>query len=161
MHVKDQLWVVLDYFQTDRPRNIQALWHYAPDCQVKLEGIEAVSMNENEPNMRIVPIGNIPWTTEIIKGLEEPVKQGWYSAIFGEKIPNPTVVYSTGITESTVFGWILTSSKGVVPKVSAKLVHNGKEVRLSLIKNNGNNLEIVLPLERGVSKVDLKFKENR
>ncbi|MFT6809604.1 MAG: hypothetical protein ACJA01_002842 [Saprospiraceae bacterium] len=64
----------MDLFKTDRPKNIQVVWHYAPDNVVIREGIEALLINSDAPNLRIVPVGNIQWDLEIVEGQEIPFK---------------------------------------------------------------------------------------
>lgn len=160
LYIRNKYWLVLDHFKTDRPRKLQVLWHYAPDYDVILEGNEAVSINENEANLRIVPIGDTQWETEIIKGQEKPFIQGWYSAEFGVKVPNPTIVYTTEISGSTTFAWLLVPAKEMVPKIKAEIQITGSIATLSIEKNGDTRVHISLPIEKNPSKVQIKFLKN-
>lgn len=37
LYVRDQAWVVVDRITTDRPRTVETLWHFHPDCTVGQE----------------------------------------------------------------------------------------------------------------------------
>lgn len=121
LYLRDRYWLVLDHIEVDRPRQLQTLWHYAPDCEVQLDGQSAVSVNADEPNLRIVPIGQIAWEPEILAGQEEPVMQGWYSANYGTKVPSPTVVYTAKVNGSATFAWLLAPARGTVPAFEASI----------------------------------------
>lgn len=157
IYIKGKYWVVLDHFKTDRPRKIQALWHYAPDNEVTTDGIEALSTNSDEPNLRIIPVGDVPWNVEIIEGQEKPVIQGWYSSVFGEKVTNPTMVYSTEIQESTTFAWVMVPAKGTVPKVKVDLQKRNGLVYISIKGADSESVEVTMPLEKNSSQVSLKY----
>lgn len=145
LYLRDRYWLVLDHVETDRPRQLQVLWHYAPDCEVKLEGQSAVSVNPDKPNLRIVPLGQTVWEPQIVAGQEEPVIQGWYSANYGTKVPNPTLVYTADVPESVTFAWLLAPSRGAVPKFDADLRERDGAVVLTLTEENRNPATIILP----------------
>ena len=155
LYLRDRYWIVLDHMDTDRPRTLQALWHYAPTCQVVLEQQEAVSTNPEAGNLRIVPIGEVPWQTDLVSGQEEPFIQGWYSAEYGTKEPNPTVVYTATIDKPTTFAWILVPAYGAVPKVHAQLREDAGEIRLSVKDDDQTSVQITIPLEEGLPIVVL------
>lgn len=157
IYIKGKYWVVLDHFKTDRPRKVQALWHYAPDNEVAIDGIEALSTNSNEPNLRIVPVGNIPWEVEIVEGQEKPVIQGWYSSVFGEKVTNPTMVYSTEIKEPTTFAWVMVPSRGAVPKVKVDLQKRNGIAYISIKGADSENVTVTMPLEKNSSQVSVIY----
>ncbi|MDP4679599.1 MAG: heparinase II/III family protein, partial [Cyclobacteriaceae bacterium] len=157
LYIKGKYWVVLDHFKTDRPRKIQALWHYAPDNEVTTDGIEALSTNANEPNLRVVPVGNIPWEVEIIVGQETPVIQGWYSSVFGEKVTNPTMVYSTEIKEPTTFAWVMVPARGAVPKVKVDLQIKNGIIFISIPNADTGDVSVSMPIEKDISKVKVTF----
>lgn len=157
LYLRDQYWLALDHFETDRLRNLQALWHYAPDCQVVLEGREAVSTNANESNLRIVPLGNIEWHAEIVAGQEKPFIQGWYSADYGVKVPNSTVVYSAKIDRSSAFAWLLIPAEGEVPEMDAQFQQEEEKMLFSIAEKGRAPIKITLPLKGDLSKVDIKF----
>ncbi|GJM27883.1 MAG: hypothetical protein DHS20C17_05180 [Cyclobacteriaceae bacterium] len=135
LYLHDRYWVVVDHFNTDQPRNLQVLWHYAPSCEVVIEGIEAISVNPNEANLRITPIGEIAWQPELISGQEKPYIQGWYSADYGSKQPNPTIAYSTSIKGPVTFAWLLIPAKGRVSKVETSLEQGNGFLQVSINEN--------------------------
>ena len=157
LYLRNKYWVVLDQFETDRPRALQVLWHYAPDHEVVLEGTEAVSNNPQAANIRIVPVGKVNWDAEIIKGQEKPVIQGWYSSVFGVKVPNPTIVYSAGIAESSTFVWLLLPADGEVPTIDAQMAQKGDLINLTVKEKNGSTVNITLPLDNNPLDVKVEF----
>ncbi len=156
LYLHDRYWIVLDQFKTDRPRNIQVLWHYAPDCQVVLRGNEATSNNPQGANLRILPLGPTDWHAAILEGQEKPVIQGWYSADYGIKVPNPTVVYSANIEESSNFAWLLAPAAGIVPVFDADFQVLNEAVSLSIVQKGAAPTVITLPLDGQAGKVIVK-----
>jgi hypothetical protein len=154
LYLRDKYWVVLDQFDTDRPRTLQALWHYAPTCRVVLVQNEAVSTNPDEGNLRIVPVGEVAWQADIISGQEEPFIQGWYSAEYGTKEPNPTVVYTTNIQGPATFAWILRPADGTVPTVRASLQSSEDEIRITVTEEGQSPVTITLPRGQGLPTVE-------
>jgi len=157
LYLRDKYWVVMDQFETDRPRALQVLWHYAPDKEVTIKDTEAVSTNVKGPNLRIVPVGNVKWKTEIVKGQEKPFIQGWYSSLFGEKEPNPTVLYTADIAKTSTFVWLLLPADGEVPTIDVQMQQKGGLVSLSVKENNGSTTNISLPLNNNPSEVKVKL----
>jgi hypothetical protein len=124
---------------------------------VTTDGIEALSTNANEPNLRVVPVGNIPWEVEIIEGQETPVIQGWYSSVFGEKVTNPTMVYSTEIKEPTTFAWVMVPARGAVPKVKVDLQIKNGIIFISIPNADTGDVSVSMPIEKDISKVKVTF----
>lgn len=155
LYLHDKYWVVLDHIDTDRPRKLQVLWHYAPDCDVTMEGNVTASTNKDRPNLRIVPVGNVKWDSEIVMGLEEPFKQGWYSETYGSKEPNPTVIYSTEIKYPTTFIWILIPASGIVPNVSAQFKEKMEMVNVTISEAGQAPVKISLPVRKSISTVQV------
>ena len=157
LYLHDKFWVVLDHFETDRPRDLQVLWHYAPDCQVSLGNKEAVSNNPTEANLRIMPLGDIEWETQIVSGQEKPFFQGWYSANYGAKVPNPTVIYSTSIDQSTTFAWLIVAKEGGVPSIPVQFTKGKGVVQINLTEKNKPPVYISLPTSKNPTKVKVVF----
>jgi hypothetical protein len=158
LYIQDRLWLVLDQIKSDQPRELQALWHYAPGCEVIMDGIEAVSVNRTGANLRIMPIGMVNWKAEIINGQEEPVKQGWYSGTYGVKEPNPTVVYTTTTTGSVTFAWLIVAANGEVPKFSVEYLEKWGLFSASVSQGDQYRYDITMPFEKDVSKVWVSSK---
>lgn len=154
-YVKGKYWVVVDHIDTDGPHKLEALWHYAPHCTVSIEGKEVVSTDEGEGNLRIVPIGATEWNVEMVQGKEEPYKQGWYSADYGKKVPNPTMVYTANIDEPSTFAWVLMPTKGKVPKVEAEMISiTDKVVQVKITEEGTNPLTVNIPLADGTPGIE-------
>lgn len=154
-YLRDQLWVVLDRLETDRPRNLQALWHYAPDCTVILEGQQAVSNNPDAANLRIVPLGPVNWRPQIVSGQEEPHIQGWYSADYGKKVPNPALVYSASIDQSATFAWILVPAAGAVGPIEAAMEENDRSVIIRISRAGQDAVRITLPKDKDLEQLNV------
>ena len=68
-YLRGSFWLVVDKMDTDRPREMQALWHFHPDCTTAFEGDHVASVDEGKGNLRIVPLSNVAtWEVEIVKG---------------------------------------------------------------------------------------------
>ncbi|PHN05492.1 alginate lyase family protein [Flavilitoribacter nigricans] len=155
LYLRDQYWIVLDKFATDRPRDLQVLWHYAPSCEVVLEDLQAVSTNADGANLRIVPAGKENWAPKIIKGQEKPHIQGWYSANYGEKVPNPTLVYSTSIEQSATFAWVLVPKDGLVGAVDAKIEEKAEVVVITVTEAGHDPVVITLPRDKDLDRLNV------
>lgn len=119
LYVRDEFWVVLDHIETDRARDVTALWHFHPSCNVVLDGETVKSNDDERGNLRIVPAAGVAWDIEIVGGVEGNGVQGWYSDVYGQKQPAPTVMYETRVAGPTTFLWVLVPAYGEVPTVNA------------------------------------------
>ncbi|MCZ6633400.1 MAG: alginate lyase family protein [bacterium] len=122
VYVRGKFWVVLDHVQTDRPRSVQVLWHYHPDCSIVLEGLTVTSTDAGKGNLRVVPASQINWEVEIVKGQEEPEIQGWWSREYNHREPSPAAIYSASVDGTVTFAWVLLPASGPVPEVTAELI---------------------------------------
>jgi len=104
-----------------------------------------------------VPLGKMKWKTEIIEGQEKPFIQGWYSEDYGIKVPNPTLIYSTTIHQSSTFAWILAPAKGNIPTIHAQFQEGEEVVKLSISRSDLNPVSITLPLDGNLSSVNVTF----
>ena len=120
VYLRDVGWVVVDRVESDRPRRIEALWHFHPDCNVAVQGLSAATTDKGKGNLRIAPVGDVRWKLQLVKGQTEPDIQGWYSPEYNVKQPNPTAVYQAQIDDNTTFAWILIPSMGPVPEFQAE-----------------------------------------
>ncbi len=121
VYVSNRFWIVADRIETDRSRKIEALWHFAPDCAVLVENATVVSTDADRGNLRVAPIGGIPWQATVVAGAEGPI-QGWYSAAYNQKVPTPTAIYSAVIPGTTIFAWVLVPARGRVPSIDARVL---------------------------------------
>jgi hypothetical protein len=143
-YVRGEFWVVVDRILTDRPRNINALWHWHPECVVE-SNKRIVKTNNKRGNLAIIPVSKQKFEIEFIKGKEEPEPQGWYSPEYNKFEPNITSSYNTKINENTTFVWLLLPSKGKMPKIAAEVIsENDNEVKIE-VKSDKNSWQINIP----------------
>lgn len=132
-YLRDQFWIVVDRIETDRPRQIEALWHWHPDCTVSRGSKAILYTDHKKGNLSLVPVGKTDWQIRQVKGQEEPEPQGWYSPEYNEAEPNLTSIYSTDVEENATFIWVLYPSENAAPKVKAKVLSedsNGVRIRV-------------------------------
>jgi hypothetical protein len=155
-YVRGKFWVVVDRLHTDRPRKIEALWHWHPDNKVSVK--DNIAFTENEKgNLQIIPAGQFNWDVKTIEGQEKPVPQGWYSREYNSGVPNPATVYSTGIDKDATFVWVLYPSEKKVSAPTVRIIsENDQEVFVSVVDSTGKNFEIEIPYSES-TKAALKF----
>ena len=101
---RGDFWIVVDEVETDRPRKIDALWHWHPTCKIAVEG-SSVSTENERGNLQVIPVGKQQWKIRLVEGEEEPEIQGWYSREYNEYEPNVTSIYTTEINSgSSLYG---------------------------------------------------------
>ena len=147
LYARGEFWVVVDRIETDRPRDIEVLWHWHPDCAVEAEGSRVVSTDAGKGNLAILPVGDIEWNVKIVKGQEEPRLQGWHSERYNNAEPSPAAVYSAHLEGSANFVWLLFPAKGKVPRVEASITSQSEErVVVRVVDARGNPCEAFAPL---------------
>jgi hypothetical protein len=146
-YARGDLWVVVDKVSTDRPRKIEALWHWHPDCKVVVESEKVATQNE-KGNLQIVPAGIQKWNVSMVKGQEQPEIQGWYSKEYNIFEPNPTTIFSTQIEADATFVWVLYPSEKVEKLVRAEIVsETSKEIKVKITNENNDEWVVDVPLE--------------
>jgi hypothetical protein len=128
LYVRGKFWVVVDRINTDRPRKIEALWHWHPDCNVSIQNNKIVATQHKYGNLQIIPVGYPSWSVGLVKGQDEPQIQGWYSREYNEYKPNTASIYSTEIKKSTTFIWVLYPSEHVAHGINAKIIAEDKDM---------------------------------
>lgn len=147
VYLRGRYWIVVDRITTDRPRTIQPLWHFHPDCTVAVDGTSVASTDPAKGNLRIVPVADFPWNVRIIKGQTEPTIQGWWSRRYNHKQPAPTAVYSANIDKSATFAWVLVPARGTVPRVAAKTLSATQDaMQLEIQLPGAKSDRITIPL---------------
>ncbi len=119
---RGKYWVIVDRFITDRARSIETLWHFHPECTVGSSGLETLTTDAGLGNMRIVPVGSVGWTLDIISGQLSPSVQGWYSVEYGLYEANSTAMYSADITGDTIFAWLIIPGQDTPAQMSAQII---------------------------------------
>lgn len=143
-YVRGEFWVVVDKIVTDRPRKIDALWHWHPESVVEQSG-KTVKTNNEKGNLSVIPVGDHDFDISFVKGQEDPEIQGWYSPeynIFGSNI---TSFYSTEIEASATFVWVLMPSEREIPKVEAAINSEGENDIQLEVKTGGKTWQLQIP----------------
>ncbi len=154
MYVRGRFWVVVDRIESDRPRKVQALWHYHPACTVAARGTSVTSTDAGKGNLRIVPVSDLPWKVKVVKGRASPAVQGWYSPRYNVKQPSPAAVYSAAIGKAATFAWVLLPARGEVRDVDAELVVDDAGVAVVRTADQaGEIVEAVVPLGAGKPRI--------
>ncbi|HDR50930.1 MAG TPA: alginate lyase family protein, partial [Mariniphaga anaerophila] len=146
-YARGDLWVVVDHVKTDRPRKIEALWHWHPDCKVVVDG-EIVSTQNEKGNLQVIPVGKQNWEITFIEGQEEPEIQGWYSEEYNKFEPNVASIYSTNIESDSKFVWVLFPSEKVETGIQAQIIsESSTEIKVKVWNERNDEWVIDVPLE--------------
>jgi len=144
---RGDFWVVVDKVSTDRPRKIEALWHWHPENRIQFENNSVFTKND-KGNLQIIPAGKQNWEVKMVKGQEKPEIQGWYSKEYNNYEPNPTTIFSTQIEANTTFVWVLYPSEKVEKLVRAEIIsETPKEIKVRITNEKNDEWGIDVPLE--------------
>lgn len=147
-YARGDLWVVIDQIATDKPRQIKALWHWHPECNVIADD-QNVSTANDMGNLQIIPAGDLNWDVTIVKGQESPQIQGWYSKEYNILEPNPTAIYHTAVKKNHTFAWILYPSQHIEKPVIAEILHqSAEEIRLKITNQDNDIWMVTIPLDK-------------
>ncbi len=145
-YIRGNFWIVVDKITTDKPRKIEAIWHWHPDCEVKVGGKKITYSENDNGNLKIVPVGESKWKINLIKGQEIPEIQGWYSPEYNKYEPNVASIYSTKIKSDQTFVWLLVPFESSAPDIVAKIISknaDGLDIRITETKKG--EWEITVP----------------
>ncbi len=157
LYVRNHFWVVVDEIQTKKPRRIEALWHWHPDCRVEVKENGVVATRNAKGNLKIVPIGKTDWKVSVIKGQEKPEIQGWYSPEYNQYKPNTATIHSSSIDGNETFVWLLIPSEKQAPLVKAKLLSEEyREIKLEVTDKDKGTWELIIPYSNS-KNAGLKF----
>lgn len=143
-YVRGEFWVVVDQIKTDRPRQIDALWHWHPSCSVVKDKSTVKTQNQSG-NLAIVPISTQKFDITFIKGQEKPTIQGWYSPEYNLYEANTMSKYSTTINGSDTFVWLLLPSEKEAPSVKAKILTQNEEGIQLEVKTKRKTWQLTVP----------------
>lgn len=142
---RGEFWVVVDQISTDRPRTIQALWHFHPDCALQKEQSRVLTDNPRG-NLTLIPVGETDWKVELIKGQKSPEIQGWYSREYNTCEPNTTAAYSTSIQSDCRFIWVLFPSENTHPDIHAKVISSKNNTLKIRVYGKNYKQSVTIPL---------------
>lgn len=144
VYVRGKFWVVADQVKTDRPRNIEVLWHWHPSNQVQVLKSGVVSTQNKRGNLKIIPVGrSSEWKINQVKGQETPSVQAWYSPVYNTFEPNPTTIYSKRVRVDETLVWVLWPSEGKAPQVQTQILSQDEHSVLVRITETGKESWVV------------------
>lgn len=144
LYLRNAFWVVVDRVQTDRPRTIETLWHWHPDCAVTQDG-NTIKTTNSKGNLAVIPVGTFPLSIRFVKGQEQPEIQGWYSPEYNLYTPNTAAIYSADITHDQTFVWLLMPSEGKTPVVKARILSENEEAVQLEVTSEGKTWTMKVP----------------
>ena len=137
MYVRENFWIVVDKIESGGTPQVDALWHWHPDCVVEKARKGVVTTSNPYGNVKIIPVGNQDWIVNLVKGQEQPEIQGWYSPVYNVYESNTTAVYSTKIESEEVFVWVLVPFESKSPVVKVKILSRGAESLVIQVRIKG------------------------
>ena len=143
-YVRGEFWVVVDQIKTDRPRKIDALWHWHPSCNVVKDNTTVKTENQSG-NLAIIPVSSQKFDITFIKGQEKPAIQGWYSPEYNLYEPNTMSSYSATINGNDTFVWLLLPSEKETPPVKAKILTRNEEGIKLEVEMEGKTWQLTIP----------------
>ncbi len=143
-YVRGEFWVIADRILTDKPRKIDALWHWHPGCVVEKEKL-VVKTNNDKGNLSIIPAGKQKLGLKLVKGQEKPTIQGWYSPEYNVYFPNTTSIYSAEINGNATFVWVLFPSEKGTQKVKAKIISEDENIIKLEVEANSKCFQLTIP----------------
>ncbi|MBN2367082.1 MAG: alginate lyase family protein [Calditrichaeota bacterium] len=146
-YVRGSFWIVVDRIDTNRPRKVQALWHWHPDCTVKNQNGRTFSIDPVKGNLAIIPVCGTSWKVQLVNGREEPSPQGWYSEKYNNAEPATTAIYSASIDNSKNFAWILVPAKDSIPEFETSITSSdGNHLAMRVVDPQKIQYDIFIPL---------------
>ena len=150
-NIKGKCWLICDRISLEASSDIQALWHFHPDCTVPgPQGSQVMSTDPGLGNLRIVPVSaaHLQWNVRVVKGQEVPTYQGWYSERQNRKEPSPCAIYEAQNVKSASFAWLITSGSGTPPTFEAEILSSEDE-KMSIRIRDDQAAEYVVEVDFG------------
>ncbi|MBN1674843.1 MAG: DUF2341 domain-containing protein, partial [Kiritimatiellae bacterium] len=152
VYLRDVCWVVVDRMTVDQARELQAMWHFHPDCTVVSDGLCVASTDAGHGNLRIVPVGGPGWTLDMVKGQTTPRIQGWYSRTYNVKEANWTALYTGTATQDVTFAWIMLPGKGEIPPMPVETPSSAAGTyRVRFTPPGGPPCDVTVPMSGGTT----------
>lgn len=135
-YLRGKFWVVADRIHSDRPREIQALWHWHPDVKAEVKGQQVIGKRQ-EGVLSLSLFSPSVFDVSVIQGQEVPEIQGWYSPEYNLYEPNPATLFEGSLENNQTMLWLL------IPKDhDLKGVHQAK-----ILSENEHQLEVEVQVE--------------
>lgn len=143
-YVRGEFWVVVDQIKTDQPRQIDALWHWHPSCNV-VKGNTTVKTENQIGNLAVIPVSSQKFDITFIKGQEKPAIQGWYSPEYNLYEPTAMSQYSATINGNDTFVWLLLPSEKETPPIKANILTQNEDGITLEVKMKGKTWQLTIP----------------
>jgi hypothetical protein len=130
-YVKSKYFIIVDQVETSKPREIQALWHFHPECSVAVKGLSAQTVDRGRANMAIIPWCPKKWDVALVKGEIKSMIQGWYGPDLNKRRPCTTAIYKGKFRKRATFAWLLCTSPGKLQPVDFTAAYNKAKNRLT------------------------------
>jgi len=158
LYARGKYWIVADRVLTaGGPRRLDALWHFHPECVVKSAGDLIYTDDAKTGNLGLLAV-NAPrggWGVELVSGREGAAPQGWYSAVFHEKVPATCADLSATVTGPGTYAWVMwtePAGKDVTKGRPAVTVEedSAARLRLKIAWPDGKVDAATVPFDKGV-----------
>lgn len=157
MYVRGEFWVVVDKISSKKPRTIETLWHWHPECIIEIDDMGVISSKNKKGNLQVIPIEKSDWKVTVFEGQEKPEIRGWYSEEYNKFEPNKEVVHSSKVEGEETFVWLLVPSEKIGPKPIAKIVSENKEgIKLEVTYKNKGIWNLTIPYSNS-NKTNFEF----
>ncbi len=120
IYLRGRYWIVVDRIETDRPRALEALWHFHPRCTVTERQGVLITTDAVGANLSLTPVGDQHWPVRLVSGQAPPDIQGWYSVKYNLKEPATCAVYALPQAGPTTCAWVIATADGPAPSVRAE-----------------------------------------
>ena len=154
IYIRDRYWVVVDRISLELPHDITALWHFNPECSVKLKDTAVVTDDAEKGNLSVIPVSDFSWKVKIVKGQSKPTMQGWWSRAYNHIVESPCAVYSAHIEETSTFAWVLFPSNGAAANIEASIIEKDENHVSLYVRVSGEKaMKVVVPLKDGMPDI--------
>lgn len=108
-YIPGKYWVITDEIRCVGPHKVEVLWHFHPECMVKMEGNLIYTDDPGKANIGLLAVETPAqiWNIDTLRGRETPTPQGWYSPQFNQRVAATCAVFSTLIHQPTTFTWVI------------------------------------------------------
>lgn len=150
--VRGKGWVVVDRIETDRPRELRAMWRFHPERSARVADADHVhTTDETGANFTIQPVGPVDWDVKIVEGQEQPYVQGWYTENSPKWVPNPCSEWRGRIADDAIFAWVMTPSRGEAAVADVRWLEapDDTTARLRVTWPDGTTHTLSVPMREG------------
>lgn len=140
-YLRGKFWIVADRVRSNRPRAVQALWHWHPDVQAEVKGLQVTGV-QDQGALSLSLIGQSDFEVSVIEGQELPEIQGWYSPEYNLYEPNTATLFEGTLMPNETMVWLLIPGKSTH---QAKILsENDDQIELE-VQFSGETWRLVIP----------------